>query len=108
MKLTPELNVPTPFGKVTIPGLETPPMKLPTMPDERGKKAIGHGIGEDAASVLGIIPWVGSLAEDALEDTHHAEIKKILTNEEYSKFANYNKSLPTAPALIRTLCFREV
>lgn len=108
MKLFTGPKIPTPFGEIKVPDAETPPIRLPKMPDERGKKAIGHGIGEDAASILGIIPWVGELAEDALQDTHHAEIRKILTAEEYRKFAEYNKSFPSAIAMIRTVCFKEV
>jgi len=102
-------TVPTPFGgSIKLPDLETPPLKLPAVPDERGRKAIGHGVGEDAAAIIGLIPWVGEIVEDALQDMHHVEIKNILTAEEYRKFANYNKSLPSALALARTLCFKEV
>jgi len=108
MKLFTGPQIPSPFGVIKMPDAETPPMKLPEIPDSRGRKAIGHGIGEDAASILGVIPWVGELVEDALQDTHHAEIKKILTAEEYRKFAEYNKSFPSAIALARVLCFRNV
>jgi len=108
MKVFTGPEVPTPFGKVKLPDLETPPIKVPSVPDKRGRKAIGHGLGEDLASVVGLIPWIGDVVEDALEDIHHAEIKKILTPAEYSRFAEYNKSLPTTLALARTLCFREV
>ena len=108
MKLLSGPKVPTPFGEIKLPDLETPPINLPKVPDERGRKAIGHGIGEDAASILGIIPWVGELAEDALQDMHHAEIKKILTDAEYREFAEYNKSFPSAIAMMRTVCFKKV
>jgi hypothetical protein len=101
-------KIPTPFGEVQLPDLETPPIRLPSVPDERARKAIGHGLGEDAAQIIGLIPWIGDIAEDILEDLHHAEIKKILTSEEYDRFANYNKSFPTAIALIRALCFKEI
>jgi len=101
-------KIPTPFGVIKLPDAETPPLKLPTMPDDHARKAIGHGIGEDAAAIIGLIPWVGEIVEDALQDMHHIEIKKILTDAEYHKFAEYNKSFPTAVALTRTLCFKEV
>jgi len=109
MKILEGPSIPTPFGgSVKLPDLETPPIELPQMPDERGRKAIGHGLGEDAAQIVGLIPWIGDIVEDILEDLHHAEIKKILTADEYRKFAEYNKSFPTAIALARTLCFRKV
>lgn len=108
MKIFSGPEVPTPFGKIKLPDMETPPVKLPTKPDERGKKAIGHGLGEDLAQIPGLIPWIGAIVGDLLEDTHHAEIRKILTPGEYAKFTDYNKSLPTTLALIRALCYKEI
>jgi hypothetical protein len=106
--LTKETILPTPFGKVTLPALETPPMSLPSMPDEHAKKAIMHGVGEDLAQIIGIVPWVGAVVEDALEDMHQAEIRKMLTSEEYNKFSEYNKTLPTSLALARLFMFKKV
>ena len=109
MQILPSIKIPTPFGgAIYTPPLETPPLKLPTMPDARAGKAIGHGLGEDLAEIAGVIPFVGSFIEDALQDMHFTEIKKILTPVEYSKFSEYNKSFPSAVALARTLCFKEV
>jgi len=109
MQILPSIEIPTPFGGIiSTPPLETPPLSLPAKPNDRAMKAIGHGLGEDAAQIIGLIPFVGDILEDILEDLHHAEIKKILTDKEYSKFAQYNKSFPTAIALARTLCFKEV
>lgn len=106
MKLFSGPTVPTPFGTIKLPDLETPPLKLPKIPDDHARKAIGHGLGEDAAQIIGLIPWIGDIAEDILEDMHHAEIKKLLTAEEYRVFAEYNKSFPSAVAMIRALCFK--
>ena len=105
MKLFSGPTIGTPFGKVKLPDCELPPLELPTRPDEHARKAILHGVGEDLSGVIGLIPWIGDLVADAIADTHHAEIKKLLTSEEYDRFAEFNKSLPTAPALIRTFCF---
>jgi len=108
MKLFEGPDLPTPFGNIKLPDLETPPIELPQIPDEHAAKALGHGIGEDAAALIGLIPWVGDIASDILIDMHHAEIKRILTDAEYRKFAEYNKAFPTAVALARTLCFKKV
>ena len=109
MQIIPSIEIPTPFGgTISTPPLETPPLKLPAMPDERSAKAIAHGLGEDAAMIVGLIPWVGDVLADILVDMHHVEIKKILTDAEYRTFAEYNKSFPTAIALARTCCFKEV
>ena len=107
MQILPSIKLPTPFGgTISTPPLETPPLKLPAMPDSHAAKAIGHGLGEDAAAIIGLIPWAGEIIEDALQDMHHSEIKKLLTSEEYSEFAEYNKALPTSVALARALCFK--
>ena len=109
MQIIPSIEIPTPFGgSISTPPLETPPLKLPATPDERIAKAIGHGVGEDAAMIVGLIPFVGDVLQDILVDMHHAEIKNILTDAEYRTFANYNKSFPTSVALARTCCFKEV
>lgn len=108
MKVFTGPKIPTPFGGIKLPDFETPPLKLPKIPDARAAKAIGHGLGEDAAQIVGIIPWIGDIAQDILNDLHHAEIKKILTDDEYRTFAEYNKAFPSAVALARTLCFKEV
>lgn len=108
MQLIPSLKLPTPFGgTISTPPLETPPLSLPAMPDARTAKAIGHGLGEDAAGIIGMVPFLGEIIEDALQDMHHVEIKNILTDAEYRAFANYNKSFPSAVALARALCFKE-
>ena len=109
MQIIPSIKIPTPFGgTISTPPLETPPLKLPAMPDAHARKAIGHGLGEDAAAIIGLIPWAGDILADILVDMHHAEIKEILTDAEYRTFAKYNKSFPTAVALARTFCFKEV
>jgi len=109
MQIISSIKIPTPFGgTISTPPLETPPLKLPTMPDARARKAIGHGIGEDLAEVVGAIPFAGSFIEDSLQDMHFAEIKKILTPDEYSKFSEYNKAFPSAIALARIFAFKEV
>lgn len=108
MKIFTGPEIPTPFGAIKLPDFETPPLKLPQVPDDHARKAIGHSLGEDAAQIVGLIPWAGDILEDILEDMHHAEIKNLLTTDEYRKFAEYNKSFPSAVAMIRTLCFQEV
>mgnify|MGYP001586670363 FL=1 len=97
--------VPTPFGKVSLPNLETPPMRMPSRPDGRTRKVVAQGLGEDLAGVFGIIPWIGDIIGDVIEDVHAVEIRKLLSSEEFSVFLENNKGLPTTLALIRTLSF---
>lgn len=108
MKIFEGPKIPTPFGEIKIPDLETPPLILPKKPDARIRKAIRHGLGQDGAAIIGLIPWVGEVAQSILEDLHQAEIQKILTTEEYQTFLEYNKFFPSSVALARTLCFRKI
>lgn len=109
MKIFSGPRIPTPFGSIKMPDLESPPVMLPKMPDDRGRKAIAHGIGQDAAdAVIGIIPWVGDILADTIGDMHYAEIRKILTPEELDKFVEYDKMFPTTVALAKIFCFKEV
>lgn len=107
MKVFPGITLPTPFGgSFRLPDIETPPLALPKPPDARSLKVIGHGVGEDISNLVGLIPYVGQVVGDLLEDMHHAEILKLLTKEEYQKFTEYNKVFPSTIALARTLLFK--
>ena len=109
MYILPSIKLPTPFGgEISLPALGPPPLEVPKILDERGVKAIGHGLGEDAAQLIGLIPWIGDIAADILEDLHKAEIKKILTPDEYDRFLQYDKVMPTTVALARIFCFEKI
>jgi len=101
-------RIPTPFGgSLKLPDLESPPLALPSMPDAKGMKVIGHALGSDVSQVFGIIPFVGGLLEDMLEDSHEAEIRSILTPLQYNTYEAHNKALPSALAAVRTLAFKK-
>lgn len=108
MKVLAGPSIKTPFGAIKLPDFETPPIELPTKPDEHAVKAIGHGLGVDLAGIIGLIPWIGDLVEDALQTLHETEIRKILTSEEYTHYTEYNKALPSAAALARIFCFKKI
>lgn len=100
-----EREVLTPFGRVKLPRLEPPPSLRPRAPDDREKEILRQGLGEDLAFFPGLIPVVGAPIADVIGDIHHREITKLLTPEEYIRFAEFNKYLPTTLALIRTMLF---
>jgi len=101
-------EIPTPFGRVKLPEAELPPLGLPKMPDDKGRAAIGHGVGHDLAGVLTLIPFVGSFLADGIQDLHFYSIKGNLTPEQYARFIKYDKLLPTDTLpLIRTLGFKD-
>lgn len=94
-------EIPTPFGKVSTPEIELPPLKLPSLED-RHRKALAHAVAVDGADLVGLIPWVGSTLADSLRRMHTAEIRKLLTPEEYDKYAKWDRTYPDVIALIRS------
>lgn len=99
-------RLPTPFGDIHLPAIETPPLARPRTPDAHARKAIKQGLGWDLADVIALLPAVGVVA-DSVRDLHNAEIKDLLTAEEYTKFAEYSKWLPISLALARVFCFKK-
>lgn len=101
IKLLESREIPTPFGPVDTPSIELPPLKLPTLED-RHRKALGHALGIDASDLISIIPWVGSTLADSLRRMHTEEIRKLLTPDEYDKYAKWDRTYPDAIALLRS------
>ncbi|MBA7716531.1 hypothetical protein ES703_125604 [subsurface metagenome] len=98
----PETTIPTPFGKVHLPehklGLPKPPPF-----DEKNRNAMKHAIAIDGSMVPGMIPWVGDVVADVVEDLHFAELRKILTPKEYDEFIKQDKVAPATIAMMRAL-----
>lgn len=94
-------KLPTPFGTVETPSFELPPLKLPKLESRHGK-ALAHALGVDLADIVGIVPWIGSTLADSLRRMHTEEIRKILTPEEYDKYAYFDKTYPDVLALLRS------
>lgn len=98
----PETTIPTPFGKVHLPehklGLPKPPPF-----DEKSRNAMKHAIAIDGSMVPGMIPWVGDVVADVVEDLHFAELRKILTPKEYDEFIKQDKVAPATIAMMRAL-----
>lgn len=98
----PRMRVPTPFGSVYLPEHKVGLPKLPSF-DEKTRNAMKHAIAIDASMVPGIIPWIGDLVADVVEDLHAAELRKILTHEQYDEFLKQDKIAPAIVAMMRTL-----
>jgi len=96
-----ELNIPTPFGKVRFPTPEVPKMQPPQF-DDRRMKAFKHTIATDISGIIGMIPVVGDIIADVVEDVHGAELRRILTEEELSEYMRQDKVAPSTIAAIRT------
>ena len=118
MNILPSVTIPGPFGTLHTPALETPPLKLPAMPDDHGKEAIRHSVGQDIAdlsdTILQAIPGadiVGAALDpirDSIVDLHAKEIRNILTPQEYDQYLEYHKIFPSSVSMARVMCFKEV
>ena len=98
----PETTIPTPFGKVSLPEHKIGLPKLPSF-DAKSRAALKHAIAIDGAMVPGIIPWIGDLVSDVVEDLHFAELRKILTPSQYDEFIRQDKIAPATIAIMRAL-----
>ncbi len=86
--------------RVPLIGIELPEVSLPDIPpkplklDERKAEIVRHAIADDLADLVPI-------AGDFVSDTSYAEIRRQMTPEEYEKFLNDNKALPSTLAALK-------
>lgn len=98
----PRTQIPTPFGSVSLPEHEIGPPRLPPF-DEKSRDAMKHAVAIDASMVPGMIPLVGDVVADVVEDLHTAELRKILTPKQYDEFIKQDKVAPATIAMARAL-----
>jgi len=53
--------------------------------------------------IPGLLPFAGDVIADVVEDLHAAELRKILTLEQYDRFLIEDKVAPAVIAMARTL-----
>lgn len=98
----PETTVPTPFGSVHLPEHKVKLLKPPPF-NKKSRNAMLHAIAIDGSMVPGMIPVVGDIVADVVEDLHAAELRKILSPSEYDEFLRQDKVAPATIAMVRTL-----
>jgi len=98
----PETRIPTPFGAVHLPEKKLERPKLPPF-DEKSRGAMKHAIGIDLSLIPAMIPWVGDIVADVVEDLHFAELRKSLTSKQYDEFIQQDKIAPAVIAMARAL-----
>jgi len=94
VRILPSKEIPTPFGSVELPSMETPILGLPRV-DTRRRSAIKHAVATDLTGVFGLIPYVGSLIGGQIADLHFAEMRRILTKQEMDEFIETDKKIPS-------------
>lgn len=98
----PKTKVPTPFGSVYLPEHKVGLPKLPSF-DEKSRAAMKHAIAIDGSMVPGVVPYIGDIIADLVEDLHFAELRKILTPDQYNEFVKQDKIAPATIAMMRAL-----
>lgn len=98
-----EVRMGTPLGDIRLPPLNLPRLEFPEL-EERHMQAVKAAIGQDLAYIPGLIPGVGDVVADMIEDTFGAKIHETLTPEEFTTFKRWDKKSPlTTVAMIQTL-----
>ncbi len=103
----PETTVPTPFGRVRLPEHKIRLPKLPPV-DEKSRAAMKHAVAIDLSMLPGLLPVLGDVVADVVEDLHGAELRKVLTTPQYDEFLKQDKIAPATIAMMRTLTKQEV
>ncbi|MBA7620547.1 hypothetical protein ES703_27898 [subsurface metagenome] len=98
----PSTTIPTPFGKVSLPEYKVRVPKLPPF-DQKSRNAMKHAVAIDGAMVPALLPFVGDIVSDVVEDLHAAELRKLLSTSEYDEFLRQDKVAPATIAMVRTL-----
>lgn len=88
-----EQKIRAPFGAISLPDFPSVPTSLNI--DERRREVIKQTIGADAASIIGIIPYVGQFLAEQIGDLHMFEVTKILNKEELEGYMEWEKRFPT-------------
>lgn len=100
LPIIPEQDMNTPFGRIRLPELSVPKI-LPDVMDSRRKEALKAAIAIDLSSAVGMIPVVGDVASDVVEDTYGAKLRETLTPEEQLLYKKYDKIGPSTLGLLR-------
>jgi len=100
-----EIEILSPFGPVHIPKPSIPKITELKM-DKRQGQAMAYAVAIDISSIVGIIPIVGDIVSDIVEDTYGKELNELLTPAELKKFNAEDRVAPATIALART--FMEV
>ncbi len=90
----------TPLGRIKLPELSMPRI-LPDAMDSRRKEALKAALAIDLSSLIGVVPVVGDVASDIIEDTYGANLRSSLTSQEMDLYTKYDKLGPSTFGLLR-------
>lgn len=101
----PQRKIPTPFGSIKPPEIGLPEIRAFEL-EPRKLDALKAAVISDVIQVVGIVPVLGDIIADMVEDTYAEKIYESLTPEEDRRYIKYDKFGPTTIAVARA--FMEV
>lgn len=97
----PETQVRTPFGPARLPEVGLPDFQELAM-DQRRRDSMKAALATDVSSLVGIIPVLGDIVADVVEDTYAETIRRSLTPAELDTYMKFDKLGPSSLAMART------
>ena len=101
----PERRLPTPFGEIKTPDMTLPELAVLKL-DDRRREAIKAAVAIDLSFLISLIPLVGDVVADVIEDTYGEKLKETLTDREFSAYMRHDKFGPSTIAAVRALAGR--
>lgn len=101
-RLLPERKIPTPFGDVKMPSIGLPELAIVDL-DTQSREAIKAAVAIDLSFALALVPVVGDLVADAIEDTYGEKLKESLTDRQFTDYMRNDKFGPSTVAALRAL-----
>lgn len=98
----PERDMDTPFGYIRTPELSLPELGKVTLSPEH-REAFKAAVAIDISFVIGVIPVVGDILADVVEDTYGSKLRNSLTTSEMGWYTKYDKAGPSTLAVVRAL-----
>jgi hypothetical protein len=97
------VELPTPFGPNITPHLTLPELSPPSL-DGRQRRAVKAAVAMDLAALVAIVPVVGDIIGNAIQDTYRLQLLKLLDPSELPGFNERNKVSPsTTVALLQAM-----
>lgn len=97
------IEFPSPFGPIITPHLTLPELSPPAL-DNRQRQAVKAAVAMDLAALVAIIPVVGDIIGNAIQDTYRPQLQRLLNPSEVPGFIERNKISPsTTVALLQAI-----
>ncbi len=98
----PERRLPTPFGEIKTPDMTLPELAVLKL-DDRRREAIKAAVAIDLSFAVSLIPFIGDLVADVIEDTYGEKLKETMTDGEFEAYMRNDKFGPSTIAAVRAL-----